>query len=117
MLPKLCLGTAQFGLDYGVTNTKGKINQEEITEIIKNAYLEGIDYIDTAQGYGDAEILLGNTNILKDNFKIINKFSYTGISNCEENLIEYWDHCLLKSLKNLKISKFDTFLIHNSNDF
>ena len=30
MTPRICLGTAQFGLDYGVTNVKGKIKESEI---------------------------------------------------------------------------------------
>ena len=114
MLPKLCLGTAQFGLDYGVTNKSGKLSQEKISEIVKEAHKEGVIYIDTAQGYGDAETLLGNTNYLKDNFRIINKFSYNGLNNLDKDLIKSWDNNLQKSFRRLRVSKFDSLLIHNS---
>ena len=32
-LSKLCLGTVQFGLDYGVSNDSGKVSQEKVNEI------------------------------------------------------------------------------------
>ena len=114
MLPKLCLGTAQFGLDYGVTNKNGKLSQAKISEIVKEAHKEGIIYIDTAQGYGDAETLLGNTNYLKDNFRIINKFSYNELNNLDKDLIKSWDNNLQESFRRLRVSKFDSLLIHNS---
>ena len=37
MQSNLCLGTAQFGMKYGVTNLTGKITDEQINIIIKNA--------------------------------------------------------------------------------
>ena len=30
MFNKLCLGTAQFGFDYGITNVSGKIDDSEV---------------------------------------------------------------------------------------
>ena len=32
MKPQICLGTAQFGLDYGVTNKSGKLLKETISK-------------------------------------------------------------------------------------
>ena len=52
---KLCLGSAQFGLDYGITNKKGKLDFNEVKEILGFAEDCGINYIDTAQDYGNAE--------------------------------------------------------------
>ena len=34
---KLALGTAQFGLDYGISNQSGKINLSETKKIFKFA--------------------------------------------------------------------------------
>ena len=59
MQPYLSLGTAQFGMDYGVTNKSGKIESKDIIEILKYANKIGINFIDTAQAYGQSEKLIG----------------------------------------------------------
>ena len=56
---QICLGTAQFGLDYGATNRTGKIGIDEIRKIIKLAATSNIRFIDTAQAYGSAETVVG----------------------------------------------------------
>jgi hypothetical protein len=35
-IDKLILGTVQFGLDYGISNTKGKPTKDKIFEMIFN---------------------------------------------------------------------------------
>jgi len=57
--PKFCLGTAQFGLDYGVNNQKGKPSERDAFEILDFASQNGIYDLDTADAYGDALDLLG----------------------------------------------------------
>ena len=34
---KLCLGTAQFGMDYGIKNKTGKISSEKVNDILRYA--------------------------------------------------------------------------------
>ena len=46
MKPSICLGTAQFGLDYGVTNTIGKLSMDCIEGILYKAQTEKINFID-----------------------------------------------------------------------
>ena len=70
---KLALGTVQFGTDYGISNTSGKVPLKEIEDILKFCVDHDIDTIDTAQGYGDSEAVLGNFDI--KNFKIITKIN------------------------------------------
>ena len=57
--PKLCLGTVQFGLPYGVTNQAGQVTEEEVRRILHLAASSGINMLDTAQAYGTAESVLG----------------------------------------------------------
>ncbi len=59
MLDRLCLGTAQFGLNYGIANRHGKLTYNEISAIVKTAQEHGLRYFDTAQSYGDSEVQLG----------------------------------------------------------
>jgi aryl-alcohol dehydrogenase-like predicted oxidoreductase len=73
---KLCLGTVQFGLDYGINNSKGKIAEDEVVRILEFAYNHGIVILDTARGYGGSESALGRSFKKVDKeFKIITKYS------------------------------------------
>lgn len=68
---KLSLGTAQFGLAYGVSNTTGQPSEAETALIIARARQHGIRTIDTARAYGDAEKRLGEIGI--EGFDIVTK--------------------------------------------
>ena len=59
---QLVLGTAQLGLDYGITNTNGKPKLTQSLEIIKQALDNDINIFDTARAYGDSEYILGLAN-------------------------------------------------------
>ena len=41
MVNNLCLGTAQFGMNYGITNANGKINDKDINPILDLVFKEG----------------------------------------------------------------------------
>ena len=56
---KIALGTAQFGLNYGVKNTTGKVKKEDIESILSLARDNNINIIDTAISYGTSEKILG----------------------------------------------------------
>ena len=51
----LALGTAQFGLPYGIANQVGRISRDEATTILDHAWAAGLDTIDTAIAYGESE--------------------------------------------------------------
>ena len=51
----LVLGTAQFGTGYGVTNAKGRLSDADVEAIMRAAHEHGIERVDTAAGYGDAQ--------------------------------------------------------------
>ena len=59
-MQSLVLGTAQWGNPYGVTNTRGRLTDETLAEIIAVAKSSGIRAIDTAGMYGDAEARLAS---------------------------------------------------------
>ena len=60
---RLALGTVQFGLDYGVANSDGRVTLDETTRILEVAHDAGIDTLDTAIGYGDSEGRLGEIGV------------------------------------------------------
>lgn len=59
-MAELCLGTVQFGMYYGVNNAIGRQpTKNEVFTMLDYAFSHGIDIIDTACAYGEAELLLG----------------------------------------------------------
>jgi aryl-alcohol dehydrogenase-like predicted oxidoreductase len=52
----IILGTAQWGLDYGITNEAGRLSDETITSVVDEARRSGIHGLDTAPAYGDAQL-------------------------------------------------------------
>lgn len=69
---KLALGTVQFGLNYGINNQSGIPDDEELNSIFLLAKEAGIDVLDTAQGYGNAERRIGKVS--QNRFQVITKF-------------------------------------------
>lgn len=70
---KLGLGTVQFGLDYGVSNTSGQVAPDEVRRILQKAAEHGISVLDTAAGYGNAEAVLGQCRPPGAAFSIVTK--------------------------------------------
>jgi aryl-alcohol dehydrogenase-like predicted oxidoreductase len=69
---QLGIGTAQFGMNYGISNTSGQPAEREIQKIIKTAKDAGIKVIDTAAAYGSSEEVLGRL-LPKNGFDVITK--------------------------------------------
>lgn len=113
---KLGIGTAQFGLDYGISNQGGKTPPEEVYKIIELANQNTVRVIDTAQLYGNSEKVLGNKLPLQHNFDIITKTPQF----CKLTVTKYDAHLLkttfYQSLSKLQQSSIYALLIHNADD-
>ena len=107
---KLCLGTAQFGLNYGINNKQGKISSVEAEKILNHAYTNGIKSLDTASAYGESEMILGRiTGGIDKKFNIITKYSI----NQQLRPFVLID----KSLKGLRTKNVYGYLFHNYSIF
>lgn len=109
---KLCLGTVQLGMNYGINNAIGRMPTNcEAQNILKTAVESGIDFYDTASAYGVAEEVLGAFNPTKNNMHIVSKLPST--------LSEYNDSVIFAckcSLKKLNMTVLDGYLLHNAKD-
>ena len=105
---KLALGTAQFGLDYGVTNHDGQVAIDEVKNILDYAKGKSIDTLDTASGYGNSEQVLGEVGV--NNYRIITKT--TPLKNGVDGVIKGFH----QSLDSLNVGQVDGLLIHNIDD-
>jgi aryl-alcohol dehydrogenase-like predicted oxidoreductase len=68
---RLALGTAQFGLAYGITNRSGQVTPDEIAAVLARARAAGVTALDTAIAYGDAEARLGRCDL--SGFSVVTK--------------------------------------------
>jgi len=109
MINKLVLGSANFGLKYGVANNK-KLNKKEIFEILRYAQGLGIFGVDTAKGYANAEKILGDYLRLNPGspFKVITKISHKEYGEVEAVKNEVTD-----SLEKLNVECIDFLLLHS----
>jgi aryl-alcohol dehydrogenase-like predicted oxidoreductase len=55
----LALGTAQWGMPYGIANRTGQPRREEVSAILLKAQAAGVTLLDTAPVYGTSEALIG----------------------------------------------------------
>lgn len=60
---KLAIGSVQFGVGYGISNTSGQVSQENARRILQRAQQVGIDTLDTAITYGESELVLGGIGV------------------------------------------------------
>ena len=112
-MKKLALGTAQFGMSYGIANQHGKIKLENIKDIIKIAREKNIDLVDTAIAYGESERIIGKIGIL--DFKFVTKLP--PLPKIDVVNISFWVEEQIKlSLKRLGIQSLYGLLIHRSED-
>ena len=109
---KLILGSAQFGLKYGINNQNKVINLSEIKSILDLATASEIEIIDTAISYGRSEDNLGK--VISNNFKIISK-----LPKVPKNIIDLssWIKSqVFSSINRLGVKSLYGLLIHNSKD-
>jgi len=106
---KLVLGSAQFGMDYGISNELGKVNEKEVRKILSLASLNGIYEVDTAINYGTSQSILGRQN---------KKFSFsTKLPNfcLDSHSIKNKVHEYLEnSYSELSTNKIDILYLHSS---
>jgi len=109
MIDKMILGTAQLGMNYGINNY-GKINREDVFDILEYAYNNNIRTLDTAEIYGDALTLIGSflREHPKKNFKIISKID----PNKKFQNNKMVKH-LKSNLKILNISCYHGYMLHS----
>jgi aryl-alcohol dehydrogenase-like predicted oxidoreductase len=70
---RLALGTAQFGLAYGLNNQAGQPTPATVAEVLAAAQTAGLTLLDTAAAYGNSEARLGELAGENLDFEFITK--------------------------------------------
>ena len=111
---RLAIGTAQFGMDYGIGSSPGKVSISEVKKILEYAKLTNINVLDTASAYGKSEKTLGELNV--DEFKVVTKTRHFTNFKINDDDLNALNHDFKKSLKDLKLDSVYGLLIHNADD-
>ncbi len=110
---KIILGTVQFGLDYGINNKLGKPSYEIIKEILDFAHKKKINFLDTAEAYGNSHENIGRYHMQNTNsFKIISKFS-----PLRKDLPNNISERIKFNLNTLKVESLYGYMFHSHKDF
>lgn len=104
-IKKIALGTVQFGIPYGINNSNAIPNRAEVQNIFAIAKKSGVNLLDTAPLYGDAEKKIGEFS--GHQFNVVTKFS--SVKNGSE-----LKNSLNSSLANLKQDKIYGYIAHNA---
>jgi len=110
MPSKITLGTAQFGLNYGINNKTGQVSLNEMKNILELAKNNGIFFIDTAYLYGNSEARLGRT--IEEGGTVFNIISK--LPKCTSNEVRSY---FIESLKRLNVKTIYSYLYHNFETF
>lgn len=110
---RLALGTAQFGMPYGIANKSGQVTLAEANAILNVASANQIDTLDTAIAYGESEECLGKADV--GNFKVVTKLPFIpdSVTDVESWICEQVD----ASLRRLQLSSLYGLLLHRSWQF
>lgn len=120
-IEKLVLGTAQFGMPYGIVRA-GEPDETESMLMIKRAIASGADWLDTARAYGRSEGVIGK--VLASGWagrtRVATKLS--PMTDCSADAdpqlaATIAENSLASSCVALQSGKLDTVLLHRAEHF
>ena len=109
---KLALGTAQFGLNYGISNKNGLVKKNQAKLILSQASQCNIQILDTAIVYGESENILGEIGIT--GFDVVTKLP--AIPGGKMDIKAWVINNVSSSLSKLKVNSLYGLLLHQSSD-
>ena len=108
---RLVLGTAQFGMRYGIANKIGQPDFLSVQSIVAEVWESGVREFDTAQAYGESERVLGKVlrslGIARE-AKVISKL-HPAIDHQDSNALNLALH---QTLARLGLAKLYGLMLH-----
>lgn len=110
-MTSLGLGTAQFGMAYGVSNRGCVTPESEVRAILEAALAAGVAFLDTAPAYGEAEAVIGRCLAADAPIQIVTKTEVVGKGGVSAVVDTF-----RRSLRNLKRERVYGLLTHRADD-
>lgn len=105
---RLALGTAQFGLNYGIANRSGQPTLGEVCSILDYGRARGMDTLDTAVDYGDCMARLGEIGV--EGWSVVSKLPAIP-AGCSD-VVAWVTQTVEKSLAQLGVNRLYALLLH-----
>lgn len=120
VVSELCFGTMTFGGKGGIWEHIGKVQQDEVNELMKAVVDAGINFIDTANVYsfGESERLLGQSiiDLGLDRNDLVIATKVRGRMSAGKNNVGlsrfHIFHSVDESLKRLQLDHIDVLYVH-----
>ena len=113
---KIALGTVQFGLPYGIANCSGQTSRKAAARILDRARAAGATLLDTAIGYGEAEVVLGQIGAARAGWQIITKLPRLPVDLAPRD-VGPWSRSLVEgALERLDADHLEGVLLHRPDD-
>jgi len=110
-LSRIVLGTAQFGMDYGI-NGSNKVPFEEVRRVLLFAKRHQLNTLDTAMGYGECEQILGQVG--GRDWHVVTKL--LALPENEEDIAQWVLRSVEVSMEKLKTPQLHGLLLHRPSD-
>lgn len=111
-VPRLALGTVQFGLRYGIANQAGQVNRDDAAAILNHAWANHLDTLDTAIAYGESEQRLGEIGV--EQWRVVSKLPALPL-DCAD-VAKWVRESVHGSLSRLAIPRLHGLLLHRSQE-
>lgn len=105
---RLAIGTAQFGLAYGIANQSGQVPIDDAKSILDLSQKSGIDTLDTAITYGDSESRLGSIGVR--GWNVVSKLP--AIPHGCTDVGQWVESTVAESLRRLRLDRLHGLLLH-----
>lgn len=112
----LALGTVQFGIPYGLKRPQSPVPSSEVTKILSLAWDSGIDLLDTAADYGDAESVIAALRPTQARFRIVSKAPAMRPAGTTQTDVDRVIAQVRESLTRLQVERLDALLVHHAPD-
>ncbi len=108
LLQRVALGSAQFGLPYGVAHSGPRVSQAEAHAIVDEAARLGVRVLDTAMAYGNSEEVLGRHGL--KGWQVVSKLPALP-SDCPD-VLAWVQQSVAQSLERLQVPRLHGLLLH-----
>ncbi len=113
---EMTLGTAQLGMpNYGRANITGRPDEASAIALVSEALRRGVDSIDTARAYGEAEHVIGKSVRAFGDVRVITKLDPTvelAASASRAQVRQTVDASVFRSCRELGLSRLSVLLLH-----
>ena len=114
---EVSLGTVEIGTDYGIPGPGRELRprEDEAARLLHRALDLGINFIDTARAYGDAEEIIGRT--LRSRRREFILASKVPLHECDDfgtrELREHCEQAVAETLRALQTDVIDIMMLHS----